>query len=67
MAIVLPWMLYLTRKDNINSQAIAVINNTQQNINDDLKNLSNRLEKLEDKIDKIYEMLHSRSNGGRRH
>lgn len=59
-AILLPWMLYLTQKDNINSKAIAVMNANQNNISDDIKNLNDRLDKMEDKLDKILDEVRNR-------
>lgn len=64
-------MLYLTRKDNVNTQAIAIMKSVQTNMEQDLRDIrqdikemrdefAERMEKMDSKIDKIYDILHRR-------
>lgn len=68
--IVLPWMLYLTRQDNIKSQTMAIMNTVQENMEQDLKDIrgdlkdmredfADRMDKMEGKVDQIYNILYN--------
>lgn len=75
--IVLPWMLYLTRKDNLNTQGIALLKHSFEDIEQDIRDLrenfdkrmdknDHRMERMEEKVEKIYDLLHAIKNNGRR-
>jgi hypothetical protein len=52
-AIVLPWMLYLHKKTTINSEGIAIINNNNQHMNEDIKGILSRLDHSDARIEMI--------------
>lgn len=57
--IVLPWMLYLHKKTGTNSEGIAIINNNNQHMNDDIKGLITRMDKSDAKQEVILERINA--------
>lgn len=53
MSILLPWMLYLHKKTTINSEGIAIINNNNQHMGEDLKAMISRIDKADARIEMV--------------